>query len=157
MERTGRNRCRMRTVRRLSLALMAVALLGLACGRGLRFRKAVSYGNAIDLNAIDFLQDAVSDEDTKVILLYQVEIDTGRQRAPVVPASAIIAKDGGRGVLVAANGVLHFREVVLGLQDGAKSAVTKGLKAGELVVVKPAGLKPGMKIRPVIKPAAPRT
>ena len=87
----------------------------------------------------------------------QVEIDTGRQRAPVVPASAIIAKDGGRGVLVAANGVLHFREVVLGLQDGAKSAVTKGLKAGELVVVKPAGLKPGMKIRPVIKPAAPRT
>ncbi len=87
----------------------------------------------------------------------QVEIDTGRQRAPVVPASAIIARDGGKGVLVAENGVLRYRKVALGLQDGARTAVIKGLQAGELVVVKPAGLKPGMKIRPVIKPAAPRT
>jgi HlyD family secretion protein len=85
----------------------------------------------------------------------QVEIDTGRQTAPVVPLSAIIAKNGGKGVLVADNGVLRFRKVVLGLQDGARTAVTQGLKAGELVVVKPAGLAPGKKMRPEIKPAAP--
>ena len=86
----------------------------------------------------------------------QVEIDTGRQRAPVVPLSAVIAKNGGKGVLVADKGILRFRKVTLGLQDGAKTAVPRGLKAGELVVVKPAGLKPGKKIRPEIKQAAPR-
>jgi HlyD family secretion protein len=85
----------------------------------------------------------------------QVEIDTGRQTAPVVPLSAIIAKDGGKGVLVVDNGVLRFRKVVLGLQDGARTAVTKGLEAGELVVVKPAGLIPGKKIRPEVKTANP--
>jgi HlyD family secretion protein len=86
----------------------------------------------------------------------QVEIDTGRQTAPVVPLSAIIAKNGGKGVLVADNGVLRFRKVALGLQDGSRTAVTAGLKADELVVVKPAGLRPGKKIRPEIKPVAPR-
>ena len=86
----------------------------------------------------------------------QVEIDIGRQTAPVVPLSAIIAKNGGKGVLVADNGLLRFRKVALGLHDGARTAVTEGLKEGELVVVKPAGLMPGKKIRPEIKPAAPR-
>ncbi len=85
----------------------------------------------------------------------QVEIETGRQTALVLPLSAIIAKNGGKGVLVADNGVLRFQKVVLGLQDGARTAVTEGLKAGELVVIKPAGLLPGKKIRPEIKTAAP--
>jgi HlyD family secretion protein len=83
----------------------------------------------------------------------QVEINTGRQTALVLPLSAIIAKDGGKGVLVADNGVLRFRKVVLGLQDGARTVVTEGLKPGELIVVKPAGLVPGKKIRPEIKTA----
>jgi HlyD family secretion protein len=86
----------------------------------------------------------------------QVEIDTGRQTAPAVPLSAIIAKNGGRGVLVADKGLLRFRKVTLGLQNGARTAVLKGLKADDLVVVKPAGLAPGKKVRPEIKPAAPR-
>jgi HlyD family secretion protein len=80
----------------------------------------------------------------------QVEINTGRQRAPVIPLSAIMSKQGGKGVLVADNGILRFRKVVLGLQDGAKAAVTKGLKAGDLVVVNPTGLTPGTKISPKI-------
>lgn len=84
-----------------------------------------------------------------------VEIDIGRQTAPVVPLSAIIAKNSDKSVLVADNGLLRFRKVVLGLHDGARTAVTEGLKAGELVVVKPTGLMPGKKIRPEIKPAAP--
>jgi HlyD family secretion protein len=86
----------------------------------------------------------------------QVEIDTGHQKAAVLPLSAIIAKDGGKGVLVTDNGRLRFRKVDLGLQDGAWTAVTRGLKGGELVVVKPGGLMPGKKIRPEIRQAAPR-
>jgi HlyD family secretion protein len=85
----------------------------------------------------------------------QVEIETGRETAPIVPLSAILANNGGKGVLVADNGLLRFRKVALGLQDGSRTAVTSGLKAGELVVVKPAGLIPGTKIRPEIKPATP--
>jgi HlyD family secretion protein len=85
----------------------------------------------------------------------QVEIDTGRQTGPVALLSAIMAKNGGKGVLVADKGILRFRKVVLGLEDGAKTGVTEGLKAGELVVVKPAGLMPGKKVRPKIEPLAP--
>ncbi|MFZ2088750.1 MAG: efflux RND transporter periplasmic adaptor subunit, partial [Desulfobaccales bacterium] len=85
----------------------------------------------------------------------QVEIDTGRQAAMVLPLSAVMAKNGAKGVLVADKGLLRFQKVVLGLQDGGRTAVTDGLKAGELVVVKPAGLIPGKKIRPQIQAAAP--
>ena len=84
----------------------------------------------------------------------QVEIELGRQQAPLVPLSAILAKNSGKGVLVADNGILRFRKVILGLEDGARTAVTEGLKEGELVVVNPEGLMPGTKIRPEIKPAA---
>ena len=84
----------------------------------------------------------------------QVEIELGRQQAPLVPLSAILAKNSGKGVLVADNGILRFRNVILGLEDGARTAVTEGLKEGELVVVNPEGLMPGTKIRPEIKPAA---
>jgi len=81
----------------------------------------------------------------------QVEIDTGRETALVVPMSAIIVKNGGKGVLVADDGVLRFRKVALGLQDGSHTAVLKGLKAGDLVVVNPAGMKPGQAVKPEIK------
>jgi HlyD family secretion protein len=84
----------------------------------------------------------------------QVEIELGHQKAPLVPLSAVLAKNGGKGVLVADNGILRFRNVTLGLQDGARTAVTTGLKEGELVVVNPEGLMPGTKIRPEIKPTA---
>jgi HlyD family secretion protein len=83
-----------------------------------------------------------------------VDIDTGRVTALVVPQSAIIAKNGAKGVLVSDNGILRFHKVTLGLQDNGSTAVTKGLTEGELVVVNPAGLIPGKKIRPAIKPAA---
>ena len=86
----------------------------------------------------------------------QVEINLGQQRAPVVPLSAVLAKNRDKGVLVAANGILHFRKVTLGLQDGARTAVTDGLQEGELVVINPEGLQPGRKIRPEIRQAALR-
>ena len=84
----------------------------------------------------------------------EVDIDTGRKTAPVVPLSAIMAKNGSKGVLVADEGILRFRKVSLGLKDGARSAVLEGLKEGDLVVVNPSGLMPGKKIRPEIRQAA---
>ena len=70
------------------------------------------------------------------------------------PCRPFWRKTSGKGVLVADNGILRFRKVILGLEDGARTAVTEGLKEGELVVVNPEGLMPGTKIRPEIKPAA---
>jgi HlyD family secretion protein len=81
----------------------------------------------------------------------EVDIDTGRQQALAVPLSAVITQGNEKGVLVADKGRLRFQKVALGLQDGARTAVTKGLKAGDLVVVKPAGLIPGTRISPKIQ------
>ena len=86
----------------------------------------------------------------------EVDIDTGRQTAPAVPLSAIITRNKHQGVLVADKGLVRFQKVVLGLNDGKKTAVLEGLKAGQLVVINPAETTPGQKIRPEIKPAAPR-
>jgi multidrug efflux pump subunit AcrA (membrane-fusion protein) len=85
----------------------------------------------------------------------EVDIETGRQQALAVPLSAIITQDDKKGVLVADKGRLRFQKVGLGLQDGTRAAVTEGLKAGDLVVVKPAGLIPGTRISPKIQ-AVPR-
>jgi HlyD family secretion protein len=84
-----------------------------------------------------------------------VEIDTGRQTAPAAPLSAIITRNHHKGVLVADQGLLRFQPVVLGLNDGKRSAVLKGLKGGDLVVINPVGLGAGEKVRPLV--TAPRT
>ena len=83
----------------------------------------------------------------------EVDIDTGRQTSPAVPLAAVITKNGAKGVMVAEKGRLRFQKVSLGLHDGARSAMLEGLKEGDLVVVNPAGLMPGKKIRPEIKQA----
>ena len=85
----------------------------------------------------------------------EVDIDTGHQTAAAVPLSAIITKNGHKGVLVADKGLARFQKVSLGLNDGQKSAVLEGLQEGELVVVNPTGLAPGKKIRPEVKQPAP--
>lgn len=81
----------------------------------------------------------------------EVDIATGRQTGPAVPLSAIISKNGSKGVLMADNGLLHYQKVSLGLQDGVRTTVPEGLKEGDLVVVNPAGLIPGVKISPKIQ------
>ena len=85
----------------------------------------------------------------------EVDIETGRQTVAAVPLSAIITKNGHKGVLVADKGWARFQKVSLGLNDGQKSAVLEGLQEGELVVVNPTGLAPGKKIRPEVKQPAP--
>jgi HlyD family secretion protein len=83
----------------------------------------------------------------------EVDIDTGRQTAPAVPLSAIIERQGAKGVIVADKGVAQFRPVSLGLQDGQRAAVLKGLKVGEMVIVNPAGMEPGKAVNPKIRTA----
>ncbi len=84
----------------------------------------------------------------------EVDIDTGWQEALAVPLSAVISRDGGKGVLVADKGLLRLQKITTGLNNGTKVAVLSGLQAGDLVVISPAGLQPGKPIRPEIRQSA---
>ena len=81
----------------------------------------------------------------------EVDINTGRQAALAVPLSALLERNGTKGVFVVAKGVATFRPVSLGLQDGRRTAVLEGLKEGDLVVVNPAGMESGKPVRPEIR------
>ena len=81
----------------------------------------------------------------------EVDIDTGGQTAPVVPLSAVVERNGSKGVMLVANGRAGFRQIVLGLQDGQRVAVPEGLREGDVVIVNPAGIEQGKKVRPEIK------
>jgi HlyD family secretion protein len=81
----------------------------------------------------------------------EVDIDTGTQRATVVPLSAILTRNGHRGVLAADKGRVRFQEVSVGLRDGENAAISGGLMEGDLVVVNPAGLEVGRRIHPRIR------
>jgi multidrug efflux pump subunit AcrA (membrane-fusion protein) len=80
----------------------------------------------------------------------EVDIDTGSQIAPAVPLSAVIEQSGSKGVMVIANDRMSFRPVVLGLQDGLRVAVLKGVSDGETVILNPAGTETDKKVRPQI-------
>ncbi len=86
----------------------------------------------------------------------EVDIATGRQTAMAVPLSAVITRNGSKGVSVADKGLARFQKISTGLQDGKKIAVLEGLKEGELVVINPAGIEPGKQIRPEVRAAGKR-
>ncbi len=76
-------------------------LAGLTSPRGIYFSKAISYGNAIDLNECDFLDYLARDPETKIILMYIEGVKNGRRffntlRHAVSTKPVIITK-GGRG------------------------------------------------------------
>ena len=62
-----------------------------ASERGLFFSKAISYGNAADLNECDFLEYMTDDPDTKIIAMYVEGIKDGRRFKQVL-RSAVKAK-----------------------------------------------------------------
>jgi acyl-CoA synthetase (NDP forming) len=68
--------------------------------RGLRFSKAVSYGNGIDLNEADFIEYLATDDDTTVIGAYIEGVRDGRRflQALTVAAKAkpVVVLKGGR-------------------------------------------------------------
>ena len=109
-------------------------LIQLATGRGLRFSKAVSYGNAIDLNVIDFLEYAVSDPETNLILLYLEGLTDGRRfftllrecKKPVVLLKAGLSEGGSGAVASHTASLAGSRQVweALFKQTGAISVDT---------------------------------
>jgi len=56
----------------------AIRFVNLANDRGIRFSKVVSYGNACDLDATDFLNYLADDEETEVITCYIEGVRDGR-------------------------------------------------------------------------------
>lgn len=109
-------------------------LIQLATGRGLRFSKAISYGNAIDLNVIDFLDYAVSDPETSLILLYLEGLTDGRSffnilrgcKKPVVLLKAGLSEGGSGAVASHTASLAGSRQVweALFKQTGAVSVDT---------------------------------
>jgi len=54
-------------------------IIGELAGRGVRFSKAISYGNGADLKAYDFLDYAASDPETEVVAAYVEGVQDGRE------------------------------------------------------------------------------
>ncbi len=69
--------------------------------RGMRFSKAISYGNAIDLNECDYLDYFSQDPETKVIMAYVEGVKDGRRFFDVLRKAAsakpVVVIKGGRG------------------------------------------------------------
>jgi acyl-CoA synthetase (NDP forming) len=69
-------------------------------GRGIRFSKLISFGNASDLNAIDFLEYLKEDPETKIIALYLEGITDGRRLyqliAEISQTKPVVFLKGGR-------------------------------------------------------------
>ena len=86
----------------------------------------------------------------------EADIDTGRQTAPAVPLSAIIERNEKKGVMIVSDGLATFHPISLGLQDGHQAAVLEGLKEGEMVILNPAGIESGEKVRPKMETGVPR-
>jgi len=84
----------------------------------------------------------------------EVSIATGKVKAPAAPLAAVIHREEHTGVMVVEQGRLAFRPVTLGLHDGKRVAVLEGLKEADLVVAQPVSLKPGARVKPVVKTPA---
>jgi len=76
-------------------------ITGNASQRGLRFSKAISYGNAIDFNECDYLEYFTQDPETNLILLYIEGVRDGPRFLQTLRAAAavkpVIVLKGGRG------------------------------------------------------------
>lgn len=76
-----------------------------------------------------------------------VSIQAGEERGVVVPVSALLNAKGGQTVLVLRDGRAVSQAVQTGASDGKRVVVRTGIAAGEPVLVKPQGVKPGMRAR----------
>ncbi len=80
---------------------IAEELVRYASLRGVHFSKAISYGNALDLNECDYLEHLFHDEDTRVVLMYIEGIRNGdrflKLLRQAVKAKPVVILKGGRG------------------------------------------------------------
>lgn len=79
----------------------------------------------------------------------QVVIHAGEEKGVVISASALFQQGREFGVLVVTDGRAVFRPLHTGASDGERVAVREGLMAGEAVIRRPAGIKPGSRVRPL--------
>lgn len=80
----------------------------------------------------------------------RAEIEIRRERAVTTPLSALTYGGKGPSVLVAENGLVRERPVILGLVDGARAEIRSGVKEGDDIVVRAgAFLRDGDSVRAV--------
>lgn len=107
-----------------------------AARRGVYFSKAISYGNAIDLNESDYLEYFAQDKETKIILMYIEGVKDGKRFFNVLrrttPLKPVIIVKGGKGQAGARAtsshtaslaGSMHIWEAMV-IQAGAVSVET---------------------------------
>jgi len=79
----------------------SVEIVQSAARRGVRFSKAISYGNALDLNESDFLDYFSKDAETKLILMYVEGVKDGKRFFNILRQAAstkpVVIIKGGRG------------------------------------------------------------
>jgi len=89
----------------------AVEVVCHGAGRGLRFSKAVNYGNALDLNESDFLDYLADDPETDVVGAYIEGVSDGRRFLNVLRRAAahkpVVVHKGGRTAAGARAAVSH--------------------------------------------------
>lgn len=77
----------------------------------------------------------------------EVTINTGTNAGIVVPLAALMRdRDGRPGVLAVVDSRAEFRSVQAGTADAANVLILQGLAAGERIVAKADGVKPGTRV-----------
>jgi RND family efflux transporter MFP subunit len=112
------------------------------------FEGTVKYiGASVRTTTRDLVAEAVVTNPDKALrpgMFASVALQTGDEPTPVIPKVAVIAKEGRSHVLVVTDGRVDERVVQTGASSGEVIGVTKGLRAGDKVVVKPPeGLRNG--------------
>ena len=90
---------------RVGLASQSGGIVGdivdMGAMRGLRFSKAISYGNALDLNECDFLDYFAQDPEIEIIIMYIEGVRNGRKFYDILrrttPHKPVILIKGGKG------------------------------------------------------------
>lgn len=79
----------------------------------------------------------------------EVVIHAGEEKGAVIPASALFQQGREFGVLMVKDGRAMFQPVRTGASNGERVAVREGIKAGEMVIRTPAGIRAGSRVRAV--------
>ena len=77
----------------------------------------------------------------------EVVIHAGEEQGVVIPTAVLFQQGHEFGVLVVTDGRAVFRPVQIGASDGERVVAREGLKAGEMVIRKPVGVRPGSRVR----------
>lgn len=112
------------------------------------FEGTVKYvGASVRTTTRDLVAEAVVTNPDKLLrpgMFASVALQTGDQTTAVIPKAAILTKEGRSHVMVVTDGRIDERVIQTGTSTGDLVAVTKGLHAGDKVVVKPPdGLRNG--------------